>query len=130
MVAYSFKAKFAEPILAGIKGGTIRGDRRRHARPGEELQLYTGMRTKQCRLIGRRTCVAVDLISMDFGANPRISIGETEIARMALLDRLAVFDGFHNFDDMAAFWKEEHDIRRWAGWHIRWLPLPDGIGAA
>ena len=26
---------------------------RRHARPGEQLQLFTGMRTRQCRLIGR-----------------------------------------------------------------------------
>ncbi|MEJ0016825.1 MAG: ASCH domain-containing protein [Acetobacteraceae bacterium] len=46
MVAYSFKRDFAAPILAGIKRQTIRADRRRHARPGEVLQLYTGMRTK------------------------------------------------------------------------------------
>ncbi len=55
MVAYSFRSQFAEPILAGTKGGTIRAERRGrnlghrvvnggHAYPGEELQLYTGMR--------------------------------------------------------------------------------------
>ena len=48
MVAYSFKRRFREPILAGSKQQTIRADRKRHARRGEALQLYTGMRTTQC----------------------------------------------------------------------------------
>ncbi|MCU0946779.1 MAG: hypothetical protein MUF47_00795, partial [Porphyrobacter sp.] len=30
---------------------TVRGHRRRHARPGEPIQLYTAMRTKHCRKI-------------------------------------------------------------------------------
>jgi hypothetical protein len=58
MVAYSFKERFAEPILNGTKGGTIRASRKGplraatggHAKPGEELQLYTDMRTRNCRL--------------------------------------------------------------------------------
>lgn len=66
MVAYSFKRRFAEPILAGAKRQTIRADRRRHARPGEELQLYTGMRTKSCRLIARRTCVDIQRVILVF----------------------------------------------------------------
>ena len=53
MVAYSLKPRFIPPILSGAKRQTIRAiSRRRHAIPGETLQLYTGMRTKQCRLIG------------------------------------------------------------------------------
>jgi len=35
MVAYSFRARFREPILVGAKRQTIRADRKRHARPGE-----------------------------------------------------------------------------------------------
>lgn len=67
-VAYSFQQQFAEPILAGTKGGTIRAQRsgRGHARPGEELQLYTGMRTKHCRLICRKPCIAVTRILLGF----------------------------------------------------------------
>ena len=59
MVAYSFKARFAEPILAGTKLHTVRAPRKRDARPGEELQLYRGMRTRQCALIARKTCAGV-----------------------------------------------------------------------
>lgn len=68
MVAYSYKARFVEPIRLGLEPGpwipgmkrqTIRADRKRHARPGEEIQHYRGMRTRQCFLIGRAICEAV-----------------------------------------------------------------------
>jgi hypothetical protein len=68
MVAYSFQKRFADAVLAGLEPGpwrpgmkrwTLRHDRRRHARPGEAVQLYTGMRTRSCRLLGRAQCQAV-----------------------------------------------------------------------
>lgn len=49
MVAYSFAPQFIAPIEAGTKCQTVRGHRPRHARVGEPIQIYTGMRTKQCR---------------------------------------------------------------------------------
>lgn len=51
MVAYSFHPRFVDAILGGTKRQTIRMHRRRHARPGEEMQLYAGMRTRHCRLV-------------------------------------------------------------------------------
>jgi uncharacterized protein YqfB (UPF0267 family) len=128
MVAYSFKAQFAEPILAGTKGGTIRADRRRHARPGEELQLYTAMRTKQCRLVARKECLAVVSIMLDF--RRRIfTLDDASFVGMepAELDALARFDGFASFDEMASFWT---DVDHFEGWHIRWLPLPADLEGA
>ena len=48
VVALNFKQQFIPPILSGAKRQTIRAiGRRRHAIPGETLQLYTGMRTKR-----------------------------------------------------------------------------------
>jgi hypothetical protein len=50
MPAYNFQAKFAAMIESGLKRQTIRAiGKRRHARPGDALQLYTGQRTKVCR---------------------------------------------------------------------------------
>jgi hypothetical protein len=49
VVAYSFAPQFVAPIEARTKLQTVRGHRRRHARVGEPIQLYTGMRTRQCR---------------------------------------------------------------------------------
>lgn len=52
MVAYSFQAMFCPPIVDRIKRQTIRAlGARRHAREGEDVQLYRGMRTKHCAKI-------------------------------------------------------------------------------
>src|ERR1700677_2202241 len=69
MVAYSFKQQFVEPIRAGLKRQTVRPHRKRHARPGEELQLYSGMRTPSCFLIGRALCVRVREITLEVYGN-------------------------------------------------------------
>lgn len=50
MPAYNFQKQFAPLVESGQKRQTIRAiGKRRHARPGESLQLYTGQRTKACR---------------------------------------------------------------------------------
>ncbi|MFN3319960.1 MAG: ASCH domain-containing protein [Allorhizobium sp.] len=51
MVAYGFKKYFAPQIEDGSKCHTIRRHRRRHARVGESVQLFTGLRTRHCRKI-------------------------------------------------------------------------------
>jgi hypothetical protein len=58
MPALNFKAKFAEAVEYGYKRQTIRAPRkdgRPHCRVGETLKLYTGMRTKSCRLLRTAT---------------------------------------------------------------------------
>lgn len=52
MVAYNFQARFAPLVESGRKTITIRtrGTARRHARPGDRVQLYTGHRTHVPRI--------------------------------------------------------------------------------
>jgi len=107
MVAYSFKRRFADPILAGTKQQTIRADRRRHARPGEELQLYCGMRTKQCRLIARKTCLYVERVKLSFFNGGEVITDS--LGRLVDLDAFARSDGFEDWDEMHDFWRTEHD---------------------
>lgn len=76
MVAYSFRARFVVPIEAGTKRQTIRAPRKRHAKPGEEMQLYTGMRTRACRLIRLATCLSVWPVSLSM---PRAGLGGAQI---------------------------------------------------
>lgn len=108
MVAYSFHPRFAGPILDGIKPGTIRAPRARHARPGEEVQLYVGMRTRSCRLLARKTCRAVHDITIRMGAQglTAITIGDGPAGADVIdLDGFARLDGFAGADDMQAFWR-------------------------
>lgn len=136
MVAYSFKPSFVEPIVAGEKRQTIRLPRKRHARPGEPVQLFTGMRTKACRKILERDpiCVGVDEVRIDlrvrsiltptFTVNGIPLLGE-ERNRYALSDgfrpppRLA---GMTPFEFMMRWWLLTHGQVLFTGVAIRWVP--------
>ncbi|MCJ2051670.1 hypothetical protein [Methylobacterium sp. J-070] len=141
MVAYSFKSRFAAPILAGTKAQTIRAERAgksRHARPGELVQLYTGMRTRQCRRLGEAWCLEVLPIRLCFsrhGMAELVQFGDRFI-RPERTDDFAREDGFVDAEDMARFWWAEHgsaprsddrftdpDTLIFEGVLIRWQPL-------
>ncbi|AWJ83349.1 hypothetical protein TSH58p_07290 [Azospirillum sp. TSH58] len=140
MVAYSFRPRFIDPILAGLehapllpgmKRQTIRGASggKRHARPGELVQLYTGMRTRQCRKLGEGRCVAAEPVTLLLEKPGLVIIGdamtpadEHEAARQ--LDAFAIYDGFRDWPDLVAFWAAEHPgLTRFEGVLIRWEPL-------
>lgn len=137
MVAYSFRQRFVAPILAGTKRQTIRADRRRHARAGEEMQLYTGMRTKQCCLITLADCKQVAPIVLSFIGSGSVMVelpGEqgplysrmypSRWHLMTDIDLFARCDGFNGWDDMRTFWRDEcGDICEWRGVLLMWSPL-------
>lgn len=96
MVAYSFKKQFIKPVQAGLgildpspenslitpKRQTIRAiGKRRHAREGENIQLYYGMRTKQCTSIGVARCSAVTPIKMRIPKDERRSALSSDVTR-------------------------------------------------
>lgn len=137
MVAYSFQQQFVDPIRVGLskvslsfdvppKRHTIRADRKRHARPGEELQLYRGMRTRACFLIGRARCTAVNRIELVFwGRRLGVWIDGTRTAAAPKdLDAFAQSDGFEGWPGLADFWRESHgDPQSWEGVIIHWEPI-------
>lgn len=136
MVAYSFNKRFAEPIASGhpvtglIKSQTIRADRRRHARPGELLQIYCGMRTKHCRkIIADPVCVSVQTVRMSVSGHGFVHLPRTDrlytVPRQ--LDIFARHDGFRHWADLQAFWLAEHPETSdpdavFEGVLIRWEP--------
>lgn len=120
MVAYSFKSQFVSPILSGAKRQTIRADRKRHARAGEAVQLYTAMRTRQCRLIGRATCLGTVPIRIDLPSNT-VTVGGAVYSGWAMLDPFAMQDGFDGWLAMRDFWQTTHGDGAFSGVLIRWL---------
>lgn len=141
MVAYSFRPRFIDPIIAGLEPGpllpgmkrqTIRGANggKRHARPGELVQLYTGMRTRSCKLLGVARCTVVEPVVLLLDPPGLVIIGSTmtpndegEAARQ--LDAFAMHDGFRDWQDLVAFWAAEHaGVTRFEGVLIRWEPRP------
>jgi uncharacterized protein YqfB (UPF0267 family) len=109
MVAYSFRPRFVDPIRLGTKSQTIRAERKRHVRVGEEMQLYTGMRTSYCKLIARVTCTGIRPITLDMADEHS--------------DAFARRDGFTNWEEMKQFWRQEHPgVEVFHGVLILWGP--------
>ncbi|HUC19089.1 MAG TPA: hypothetical protein VMA37_15535 [Acetobacteraceae bacterium] len=121
MVAYSFKSEFVRPIVTGEKRQTIRAGRRRHVRPGEVMQLYYGMRTKACYLVGTAVCASIWPISIDV-TNVLIEYADTRLKGRQALDDFARSDGFPDWSGMRNFWIENHGPHEgpWTGLLIRW----------
>lgn len=136
MVAYNFHAMFAGQVEQKIKNHTLRADRARHARVGEPVQLYTAMRTRQCRKL-----VAIDPICVEVGnATLEIDPAYSRILASVRIDghrlnaveieKFAWSDGFGMQDRsarlaMGEYWLEQHGERKpdaflWGGVLIRW----------
>lgn len=144
MTAYSFKRRFVAPIQTGLgmqphipgtdyvpKRQTIRAvGKRRHAQAGGLLQLYTGMRTKQCFKIGDARCRDVRPIIMEIGNDADISVyvdrggGGYRPYSEEMVEEFARRDGFGSVEDMWLFWRQEHaGINRFEGYLIEWEPI-------
>lgn len=124
MTAYNFKRQFVGPIRAGTKIGTIRAHRKRHARVGEAMQLYCGMRTKGCfKIIDDVTCRRVNKIEIIVSTDPALSdIISNGVQLLKLADRnaFAIEDGFASFEDMIKFWNDMHGPFHFRGVHLIW----------
>ena len=103
MPAYNFQERFVEMILNGGKHHTIRRRRKRPTKPGDKLKLYTGMRTKTCRLITEVECKAsVPVKIFPFAGNVFLD-GEI-LSRQAVV-LFAARDGFPDVYDFFEFFK-------------------------
>lgn len=120
MVALNFKAQFAQDVEDGTKHQTIRQKAR--CQRGDELQLYTGMRTKKCRKLRDAVCMDVMpvlICDTEMYLNGKLLCEEND-------DRdndFARADGFDSYMDMAAFFRDQYGPLPFRGWVIRWEPL-------
>jgi len=146
MVAYSFAPVFAPQVAALTKRQTVRADRKRHARPGEHVQLYAGMRTIYCRKLVPidPTCSLVTPIVIETSATADEIVQRIEVSGIPLyggeIEMFARNDGFaveHFGDDrfphtgrratarwnMGRFWEKTHGLGLFEGVLIMWEPV-------
>lgn len=115
MVAYNFQKRFAPLVESGEKRQTIRPvGKRRHARPGDALQLYTGMRTKSCRKLRDETCKTIEPIVINPSGDIYISEGLVTNPIVT-----AKRDGFETVEDFIAFFRDTHGLP-FQGFLVRW----------
>jgi hypothetical protein len=113
MVAYNFKDIHTKRILSGEKFATIRPTRR--CKPGDRLQLYTGMRTRKAKLLKLAECVSIEPIIIH---RERIDGIEMEI------DEFLSMEGFEgkSFEDFAYFFDKQYGLP-FRGYLIIWKDI-------
>lgn len=124
-----------EPALGRIKRQTIRAERADGKRPavGDELHLFTGMRTPQCeRLAPRRWAFVTDVrdiaITLATAHDASDHVGDTvkftpgvKLIAPIHLHAFSQDDGFRDWQDMRDFWHKEHrGVSEFAGFITFW----------
>ena len=125
MVAFNFTV-FTDKVADRSKRMTIR--RTARAKPGDKLQLYTGMRTKACRKLVEEDAVCVAVFPICIFQNTVIAPREVELElgkrtpeqiRLSRLpaaqvrvfcDRFAQQDGFTDWPAMRDWFDEKYGL--------------------
>lgn len=116
MVLLSFNAIHVDAVASGQKRRTIRKTVR--AKPGDRLQLYTGIRTKHCRKLVDPDPVCLGVEPVEIYAN-FVRIGG-QMLTGEQLHRFALDDGFTNFGAMVSFFTRLHGRLPFTGFMHRW----------
>lgn len=126
MPAFNFKKQFADDVRYGIKRQTVRADRkdgRLHAKVGDKIKLYTGMRTKECELLAEATVTQIARVRIE----PTCMYVNGKPLPASLYSRdceqtdneFAEADGFESFMDMADWFSAVHGLP-FEGTLIKW----------
>ena len=117
MTAYNFKAKFADDVESGLKTQTIRARRKDGQRPrhGGKLQLYTGMRTKQCRKLHDAVCECTQEVRMtDAGMKvDGVALHPNRILQIAKVDGFESVEEFRDFFRSVYGFPFHGDLIKW-----------------
>lgn len=117
MPALNFKQQFADAVENGEKRQTVRAHRkdgRPHCKTGDVLSLYTGMRTKNCRMLGkarvtRVASIKINPTDMELDGKLLYSIIHSRDADLTD-NEFAEADGFDSFMDMANWFDQVHGL--------------------
>jgi hypothetical protein len=121
MVALNFKARFADDVEQRIKRQSIRALRKRPFKLGDDLQLYTGMRTKTCRKLGpdEKCWYVRDISILNSKTVCLFEDGNWRAMTQVEITQLAKDDGFDTPRAMVTFFEETHGLPFY-GQLIRW----------
>jgi hypothetical protein len=117
MPALNFQARFAHDVEWGHKRQTVRAPRkdgRPHCKVGDQLKLYTGMRSKACRLlyvatVTRIATVRIEAVEM-FINGRRLPSAIYDRNCEQTDNEFAQADGFDSFTEMAAWFEKTHGL--------------------
>jgi hypothetical protein len=102
--ALSFLRRFEQSIVGAFKRQTCRLARRRPIRVGDDLHLFVGMRTKECRKLAVVSCISTWPVVVT-----RNTLRVAGVRRYDL-DSFACADGFRNWGEFVQAIDELHGL--------------------
>lgn len=119
MVAYNFRPQFVQPIQSASKRHTMRPQRKRHAHLGEPIQLYCGMRTRNCFKILDPDPICIRVAPIVLGPWG-IELDGIETRDPHELNRYAQTDGFESWRELRRFFILTYGKGTWEGVFVEW----------
>lgn len=97
----AFKPQFKQPILDGVKIHTLRADPNDRWHKGRQIQMATGVRTKNYNCFKEATCLSTQKVYMSYAFNDiiEITVGDKYMFGFAEREQFAKNDGFNNWEE-------------------------------
>lgn len=118
----NFKQEFAALVERGYKKQTIRGHRKDGKRPvpGDQVRLYTGLRTSRSRWLRDGTVVRCRAVRIDFEGYGTIVVDGERLTQEQRFE-FAKADGFTTWDDMRKWFSDQYGAPLvWEGFCVEW----------
>ena len=117
---FNFKREFASAVEQGTKRQTIRATRADGRRPkvGDQVKLYTSLRTRNARLLKASTVTAVMSVRLIHKFGEVIVDGERFLTHQA--DVFAQADGFASKAAMLTWFREQYLGADFEGFCVQW----------
>lgn len=140
MVGYNFQPLFEPQVRDLSKLQTVRAHRKRHARPGEPVQLFCDQRSRHCRKLLSPDPICLRVRPIEIHVSEIIGIASIAIEGIPLdreeIELFARADGFAPErltlagvacretarDHMGDFWMRRHGAGRFEGVIVQWEP--------
>lgn len=116
----NFKPQFAGRVESGEKVQTIRRHRAdgKKMQPGDTVKLYTGLRTRNARLLRTATVAEVRRVRLDAAENVIVVDGARLDTEQA--SAFARADGFMCVSEMLRWFKGQYMSSEFEGFCVRW----------
>lgn len=110
-----FKKQFIHPILSGIKGFTLRNERKVTPKIGETIYMYSGLRTAKCELITSELKlkymypVSLAIVKTSVQTDIDIRINGTQLLKKHHL-LFVQMDGFRTVAEFVQYWTDCKEV--------------------
>jgi hypothetical protein len=118
MPSFNFKPQFANKVKRNTKPGTVRQVRKKPMKVGDTMHCFTGMRTRDCKKIVSRPCVAIVDIHINSGWAGHCVIKLNGKQDDFITGSFAKDDGFKSSEEFLQFFRTTYSLPFTGHWYL------------